>query len=159
MRYNSGEYRGERMERVMVTHRTEQAFFVNDALFEHLQAVLAKHGVSPPPEDYDEADLLRVAEECGYEVKIEREDDLPGWLVEFTGYYTPTEPQISDGRHPNRIIAILSAFEYALTWISAEEEQRRFDQHARELMNMSGEEFMRKVHAKEVDFDDSRVEN
>jgi hypothetical protein len=143
----------------MVTHRTEQQYFLYDSLFERLQTVLAEHGVPPrAPEDYDEADLLRVARELGFEVEITREDDPPGWYVEITGYYAPDHPQISEGHHPNRIIALLDAFRYTMAWATAEAMRDRFDQRTRELLGLSAEEFMQKVYAKEVDFMDSRVE-
>lgn len=113
-----------------------------------------------PPRDlaeYREEDLIRAILAQDWEVDIEAEADPPGWGVEIRKWWKPGQRQEAYGSGPDRVSALIDALGDTLTLLTAEESVRHFDEMARELLNMSGTEFIAKYQANELDRDDSRV--
>ena len=144
----------------MVTQqRAREQIGFEDESFDAVREFLADFGISPRPADeYTEDDVARAIHERGWAYRIDPDDEQPGWVAEVTKGQSPDQSQIAVGNDPDRVMALLRAIRYAFMWVTPEEYKRIFDDYARTLLGMSGEEFLQRLDRGELSPEtDSRV--
>jgi hypothetical protein len=144
----------------MVTkQRAKEQIGFEDEAFDTVREFLANFGISPRPVDeHVEEDVAKAIHHRGWEYLIDRSEDRSGWIAELSEVPTATHARTAVGQDPSRVMALLRALRVAITWMSPEDQWQIFDSYARELLGMSGAEFLERLKSGELSpEDDSRV--
>jgi hypothetical protein len=129
---------------------------LKDKTFERAEAFLASRGVHPSATgDYDVEAIVDAIRERGYEATFARTDGE--WTVYFTDLLGPSPERHEVIIDPDLTTALLSALDLAVIWMTPEEEHKLFDERARKEFGLSGQEFLRRYDAGELDPDDPSV--
>jgi hypothetical protein len=119
---------------------------------------LARFGIAPRDTDQlIEEDVLKAIRARGWEPRIEREADSPGWVAEITERRTLSQSRSAFAHGHDRMTTLLDALRLALTWPTEEEEAQAFEEQTRALLGLSAADFIKKWHANELDPEDPRV--
>lgn len=142
----------------MAAHDLQQRHDVADDLAE-ARAYLAERGVLPTSSgQYTELDIPAIEAAIRsreWIPRLKREEDE--WVVEIEDQRDPDPSPIEVTIDPDRITALLRTLALALTWMTTEEANALFNQEARQMMNMSGQEFQEQWEAGKLENDDPRV--
>jgi hypothetical protein len=132
--------------------------FLTSPEFKETREFLARFGISPrQPDEYSLDEVLRAVSTKPWECTIEAEVNPPGWKAEIREWRTVTQSRTAIGRDPDRMLALLRAIRFALSWPSPEEEMQAFEHQTQTVLGISAEEFMQRWYANELPIDDPRV--
>lgn len=127
-----------------------QPDLLEDDEFEEVRRFVTERAIPPD----DEAAILAAMRERDWDLKLEATPD--GWSV-WIREIGESEYHEIVGEEPDRRRAMLRAVRMAIHWLTTEQARMSFDQSTREMMGLSGDEFLARWKAGELDYDDPRV--
>lgn len=141
----------------MAVEQVEQSivdeYFTREQAIDYARNALEQRGVPPDATgEYTEGVLLAAVAARGRTATVQ---GGPGdWAVEIVGEEGGEPFAYGAARDPDRLTALLRAVGWPMGWLTAAEAREIFDQEARRLLGMSGDEFLRRYDAGEFDPND-----
>src|SRR5262249_6599950 len=107
--------------------------------------------------EYVLEDVLHAVSRMPWECEIVEEVDPPGWKVSLIEWRTVSQSRMSVAHDPDKMVALLRAIRFALTWTTPEQEKQHFEEQTQALLGIGADEFRRRWENKELSTDDPRI--